>query len=74
MTPTEIGEDSICVVEYARGKKIDLAEMKRRMFAGLLSNNPLDGLEYRWGLKRGPSPLAASCPSWGLWTPNLNQD
>lgn len=65
---------SICVVEYAKGRSIDMAEFKRRLFLGLISNNPHDGVEYRWGELAGPSPKAKSCQSWDQWTPDLNQD
>lgn len=64
---------SICVVEYSRGKSLDLAEFKRRLFAGLISNNPHDSVEYRWGELAGPSQRARSCQSWDHWSPDLNQ-
>lgn len=67
-----VDDESMCVISYGNGNRIDLAEAKRRMFAGQMSNNPNDSLEYRWGERRGPSPLAASCPSWGVWRPNLD--
>lgn len=62
---------SICPVTYAAGKTIDLAEFKRRIFSGLISNNPVESVEYRWGELAGPSPKAKSCPSWDIWTPDL---
>lgn len=65
---------SVCVTEYLPGKRIDLAEFKRRMFAGLISNNPHDGAEYRWGEARGPSQRARSCQSWDSWSPDLTQE
>lgn len=71
MGATSVDSDSLCTVTYASGRKIDLAEAKRRMFAGLMSHNPLDDLEYRWGERRGPSSRARSCPSWDPWTPDL---
>ncbi|MBX2987284.1 MAG: hypothetical protein KF802_05240 [Bdellovibrionaceae bacterium] len=73
MRPQSIDGNSQCAITYASGRSIDLAEAKRRLFAGLMSNNPHDDLEYRWGEKRGPSPLGRMCRSWDLWTPNLNQ-
>jgi hypothetical protein len=73
MKPSELNAASYCIIDYGGGKKIDLAEAKRRIFAGLLSNNPLDELKYRWGELRGPSPRAAACPSWDVWTPDLKQ-
>ncbi len=74
MAPSEIGANSVCVIEYGKGQKMDLAELKRRLFAGLISNNPHDGFEYRWGLKKGPSPEAKACPSWDLWSPDFSQE
>ncbi len=68
-----IDANSICVVKYAKGQSIDLAEAKRRMFSGLLSSSPMDDMDYRWGNKVSPSPLARSCQSWELWTPNVNE-
>jgi len=62
---------SVCVAEYLPGKKMDLAEFKRRLFAGHISNNPHDGAEYRWGDVRGPSQRAKSCQSWDPWSPDL---
>lgn len=73
MPVSQLDGASWCVVEYAPGKKIDLAEIKRRLFKGQISNNPLDDLEYRWGSLAGPSPLAQSCESWDPWTPDLKQ-
>lgn len=71
-TPRVVNERSLCVIEYAQGLKIDMAEAKRRLFLGLLSSNPMDEINYRWGDLRGPSPLANQCPKWDLWTPNVD--
>jgi hypothetical protein len=71
MPRQEIGAGSSCVVEYKPGTKIDLAEAKRRLFAGMISNNPLDDLEIRWGERRGPSERARSCQSWDKWSPEF---
>lgn len=62
---------SLCAINYAPGKTIDLAEFKRRMFLGHLSNNPHDNLEQRWGEVSEPSNRAKNCPSWDVWTPDL---
>lgn len=62
-----VNGDSYCVVEYRRGVSMDLAEMKRRLFAGAVSNNPNDPVEARWGERRGSN----SCQSWGGWSPRL---
>lgn len=70
MPVQQITSTSSCVIDY--GKKIDLAEAKRRLFAGLMSNNPHDSIEFRWGESRGSSNLARSCQSWDPWTPNLS--
>jgi hypothetical protein len=74
MSPVGIDANSACVVEYSQGHKVDLADFKRRIFAGLISNNPNDDVSYRWGEARGPSQKAKSCPSGDSWTPDLNQD
>jgi hypothetical protein len=71
MRAQAVTADSLCVITYASGKTIDLAEAKRRFFAGLMSNNPHDGLAYRWGEARGPSPLARQCQAWDVWSPDL---
>lgn len=71
MDPRYVGNNSVCVVEYQPGKKMDLAEFKRRLFAGLISNNPNDSATYRWGESRGPSNRARSCPAWDSWSPRL---
>lgn len=74
MKVSEIGPASVCIVDYGRGQKMDLAELKRRLFANLISNNPLDGFEYRWGHKQGPSPQAKACQSWDAWAPDFSQE
>lgn len=73
MTESSIDQRSTCLIEYSPGKKIDLAEAKRRLFANLMSNNPLDEVEYRWGERQGPSAHAKACPSWDAWAPDLTQ-
>jgi hypothetical protein len=51
---------------------MDLAEGRRRLLSGLLSNSPHDPLEIRWGEVRGPSMLARRCPNYGeSWTVSL---
>lgn len=72
MSPQSITANSVCVTRYLPGKKMDLAEFKRRLFDGLISTNPNDPAAYRWGEFRGPSPKAKRCPNWGTWLPNLN--
>lgn len=72
MGPQSLTSDSYCQVTYAPGKTIDLAEAKRRVFAGLFSSNPHDSIEYRWGERRGQSSLASSCQSWDPWSPDFN--
>lgn len=68
---------SYCTVDYSispkQNKWIDLAEAKRRMFKGIMSNNPHDPLEVRWGEgnKKRPSKLNVSCQSWDQWEPKL---
>ncbi|WP_413586833.1 hypothetical protein [Bdellovibrio sp. HCB274] len=74
MAPTGVDGTAVCTTEYLSGQYIDLAEFKRRLFAGLISNNPMDEVQYRWGQLRGPSQRARSCQSWDVWVPNLKQD
>lgn len=73
MAVQSLDSRSVCETTYASGRTIDLAEAKRRIFAGLFSNNPLDEIQYRWGEARGPSSRARACQSWSVWTPNLSQ-
>ncbi|WP_413560486.1 hypothetical protein [Bdellovibrio sp. HCB209] len=74
MAPTGVDGTSVCTTEFLSGQYMDLAEFKRRLFAGLISNNPMDDAQYRWGQLRGPSQRARSCQSWDVWVPNLKQD
>lgn len=74
MTRQGVDANSVCVTAHLPGKSMDLAEFKRRMFSGLISNNPHDGAEYRWGDLRGPSELARRCQAWDAWTPDLGRD
>lgn len=67
MRSSRVDGDSYCVVEYRRGVSMDLAEMKRRLFAGVVSNNPNDDIQARWGERRSSN----SCPSWDAWSPRL---
>lgn len=71
MTPQNVDEYSLCPIQYAQGKKMDLSEAKRRLFLGLFSNNPHDGIQYRWGDEKGSSSLAKKCRSWDTWRPVL---
>lgn len=71
--PVLIDADSLCPVSYAPGRQMDLAEAKRRISLALFSNNPHDGVDYRWGGLEGHSPLARQCQSWDPWTPDLEQ-
>jgi hypothetical protein len=74
MAPVGVDGVSVCTTEYISGQYLDLAEFKRRLFAGLISNNPMDEAQYRWGQLRGPSQRARGCQSWDVWVPNLKQD
>ncbi|MGZ3801439.1 MAG: hypothetical protein ACXVCL_14830 [Bdellovibrio sp.] len=65
---------SVCLTEYLPGKKMDLAEFKRRMFLGWVSNNPNESGQYRWGDLEGPSQHARQCSSWDNWTPDISRD
>lgn len=73
MKAQDLSRASICETEFMPGHYMDIAEFKRRLFAGLISNNPMDSAPYRWGELRGPSKRAKDCKSWDVWTPNLNQ-
>jgi hypothetical protein len=64
MGASKITEDSYCSTQYLKGKNMDAAEFKRRLFAKLTSPNPNNDGAYRWGDARGPSPHAKSCPAW----------
>ncbi len=72
MEPQTVDSASICVIEPRPGQRIDAAEFKRRLFAGWVSNNPLDTFEYRWGEKPGHSSRAQACDSWDNWTPQFD--
>lgn len=74
MQASNIDSFSTCTTTYGPQRTMDLAEFKRRLFAGLISNNPHDGLEYRWGDLRGPSQRAKLCRSWDHWSPNLTAE
>lgn len=54
--------DASCLVEIAPGKKLALGQIFGYSMANTLSNNPHDTLEMRWGLAKGPSAKASSCP------------
>jgi hypothetical protein len=74
MPPEIVDGDSLCVVNYRKNTAIDLAEAKRRMFAGMLSSNPMDDLAVRWGEVLGPSASAKACPmTEPLWIPNVDE-
>jgi len=73
MQVSDLDDASWCPITYAPGKKIDLAEAKRRLFLGRMSNNPMDDVEYRWGGLQGPSQRAQACESWDVWKPDLKQ-
>lgn len=75
---TDVTTNSFCLTTYSLAnaamiKQMDLAEAKRRMFKGIMSNNPHSTFEYRWGdiEKGGQSDLAKKCPSWDPWKPEL---
>lgn len=69
MPPQLVNDVSVCNLKISDTQTLDLAEAKRRLFSNLLSNNPHDGFEYRWGDKKGPSALSQSCQSWDHWAP-----
>lgn len=71
MPPATVDALSLCPVTYDLGKTIDLAEFKRRLFSGMISNDPHEGIAYRWGESRGPGPDAKKCQGWDYWSPKL---
>lgn len=74
MPVQSVTEVSACVVENSPGKRIDMAEFKRRLFLGYVSNNPHDDFSQRWGETRTPSARAQRCQSWDRWTPEFTGD
>ena len=74
MASQNVDEYSLCPIVYSQGKKMDLSEAKRRLFLGLFSNNPHDGIQYRWGDEKGSSSLTKRCRSWDPWRPDLRDD
>jgi hypothetical protein len=51
-----------CSINY--GRTTSLGELRRRFEADLISSNPNDTLEIRWGEDLGPSKRAKRCPSY----------
>lgn len=54
--------DSYCLIEIAPGQKLTLGAVYEMSVGNKLSNNPHDTFAMRWGLARGPSAKASSCP------------
>lgn len=54
--------DMPCSITLSNGKALSLGEVYKLSVSDKLSNNPHDTLEMRWGLQRGPSSKARSCP------------
>lgn len=69
MLPSKIDELSLCPFKYHPTKAIDLAEFKRRLFAGLISNNPMDPITARWGETEAKNNT--NCPRWDPYQPDL---
>ncbi|MEN0058986.1 MAG: hypothetical protein AAGB31_09135, partial [Bdellovibrio sp.] len=74
MPAQSVTSTSSCLIDYMPGRRMDMAEFKRRLFLGWISNNPHDESEYRWGDLRGPSQRAHSCQSWDPWSPDLSRE
>lgn len=68
-----VSDLGFCTVDIPGFQKIDLAEFKRRMFLGMVSSNPNDSLQKRWGFN-DPATRGGACPNWGTWTPNLGSE
>lgn len=74
MNKQTVTSHSLCPISYSQNSRIDLAEFKRRLFLGQISNNPLNNLEYRWGEVAGLSARAKACPSWDAWSPDIGAE
>ena len=55
---------STCRIGYRDGVEIGLAEVYRRIKNGLISDNPHDPIQIRWGESKGPSERAKRCPKY----------
>lgn len=70
--PSNVDALSLCPFEYRAGQQIDLAEFKRRLFAGFVSSNPMDSTAARWG--ETEAQQNNSCPSWDPYKPDLSNN
>lgn len=71
MRYSSLNEHSYCRITYLRGRTIDLAEAKRRMFKGLLNTNPNEPTFVRWG-EKWSSWRTDMCNDYGdTWRPRL---
>jgi len=51
-----------CLIKVSENYSFDLVEVKDLLLSGLLSSNPNDKIEYRWGIKN--SHLKTKCPEF----------
>ena len=58
------GVETFCPVQISKSQTLSLGEIRRRSFQNLLSSNPNDPFEYRWGEKSGHSEKAKRCPTF----------
>lgn len=54
-----------CAQQIAPGKYLSLGQIRARALSGRLSDNPNDGIEERWGERKGHSAKAKRCPTHG---------
>jgi hypothetical protein len=57
-------ETTSCAVEIGPGHFLSLGEVRKRSLGGLLSHNPHDPIELRWGDRTGHSARAKRCPTF----------
>jgi hypothetical protein len=61
---TEQSRNGFCQVEIKPGSRLTLSQVYARIKQGLLSSNPNDPIEYRWGEYSGLSAHARSCTQY----------
>ena len=74
MQPAIWSDTNNCPFILSSFDVLDIAEAKRRLFLGFMSNNPHDDLQHRWGEYNDVGELEKRCPSWENWKPNFGAD
>lgn len=59
-----VDENSLCLTRLNSSQMIDLAQFYIRQSKNLISSNPNEDFDYRWGYKSGSSLHAGQCPRW----------